>query len=81
VEAAAGVGEGGGHVKEGGNDALKQGGGAPWLSSGDFNHLASQQCCRSQRSSSCAVKVGDGAVEGGGGIDAGGARKAKCGTK
>jgi hypothetical protein len=80
-EAAAGVEEGGGRVKEGGNGALKKGGGAPWPSSGDFDHLASRQCRRSQRSSSRAVKVRGGAVEGGGGIDAGGAHKVKCGMK
>jgi hypothetical protein len=52
-----------------------------WPSSGDSDHLMSWQCHRSQRSSSCATEVGGGAIEGGGGIDVGGARKVKCGTK
>jgi hypothetical protein len=77
----AGVREGGGRIKEGGNDTLRKGGGAPWPSNGDFDHLTSWQCHQSRRLSSCAIEVGGGAVEGGGGIDAGGARNVKCGTK
>jgi hypothetical protein len=80
-EATADVGEGGGHVKEGGNNALNKGGCALWPSSGDFDHLTSRQCRRSRKSSSRAFEVRGGAVEGGGGIDASGARKVKCSTK